>query len=326
MYLNDRKEGPELLHYRALGKRANLSFDDKRNLKVYEDGFSGECLYDKLFDEIGHDNLYIFRDVYLTAGKSGAQYDSIIISGDEITINEIKNYTGEYYYKEGRFIKNGEIVPDNPFTQVERAAGKLYRICRNSRINADVITKVIFPNDDFKLYSEDNSIWKNIVIRMDMKKYFRSFKVQHNTEKSGRLVSMIRGHISENPYFNGSRNTGDIRRGLYCGNCGNFNLIKTRYHRECSRCKTKESNETHMLRAMSDYKYLYYGGEMTRRKLMELIGDDFHPEVFRRALNKYCVKNRKGKNTEYVFKYYDFEEAMQHLDQTSKYKNYHAEF
>lgn len=322
MYLNDRNTPAELLHYRALSRRMILNREDARNLKIYESGFFGECLYDKLFDEAGHDNLYIFRDVYLAAGKSGAQYDSIIIADDVITVNEIKNYSGEYYYKNGRFIKNGEVVPDNPFSQVDRAVGKLYRICRNCKISAEITSKVIFPNDDFKLYSEDNSIWKNIVIRMDLKKYFRQFKDSYNTEKADRLVSLIRAHISPNPYFNGSSNVGRIRTGLYCGSCGDFNLIKTRYHRQCTGCGTKESNETHMLRVMSDYKYLFYGESMTRRKLTTLIADEFHSEVLRRALAKYCYIDRKGKNTEYTFKYYDYDEAMKYISDTSKYRNY----
>lgn len=91
MYLNNRNAPPELLHYRILSRRMILNGEDARNLKIYESGFFGEYLYDKLFDEVGHDNLYIFRDVYLVAGKSGAQYDSIIISDDAITVNEIEN-------------------------------------------------------------------------------------------------------------------------------------------------------------------------------------------------------------------------------------------
>lgn len=146
MYLNNRNTTPELLHYRALSKRTVFNSEDARVLKIYESGFLGECLYDKIFDETGHDNLYIFRDVYLAVGKSGAQYDSIIISNDTMTVNEIKNYTGEYHFKDGRLIRNNEVISDNPFTQLDRAVGKLYRICRNAKVNADIKGKVIFPN------------------------------------------------------------------------------------------------------------------------------------------------------------------------------------
>lgn len=322
MYLNSRNTPPVLLHYRALSRRMALEAEDSRNMKIYENGFFGECLYDKLFDEVGHDNLYIFRDIYLETGKTGAQYDSIIIADDMITVNEIKNYSGEYYYKNGRFIKNNEVIPDNPFSQADRAVGKLYRICRDAKISADINSKVIFPNDDFKLYSEDDSIWKNIVIRMNLKKYFRQFKDSYNTEKAERLVSVIRSHISENPYFIGSSNIGRINKGLYCGKCGDFNLIKTRYHRQCPGCGTKESNETHMLRVMSDYKYLFYGKGMTRKSVLELIDNEFDKKVVYRAFLKYCEAHKKGNKTYYTFKYYDFDEAYKQTEKLRKHKDY----
>lgn len=321
MFLTDRKMTPEFLHFSALSKRTVLNAEDARNFKIYESGFSGECLYDKIFDEVGHDNLYIYRDVYLAVGKTGAQYDSIIISGDAVTVNEIKNYSGEYHYKDGRFIKNGEIIPDNPFSQVDRAAGKLYRIFRNHKISAEISAKVIFPNDDFRLYSEDNSIWKNVVIRMDMKKYFRQFKDSYNTEKADRLVALVKGHIRENPYFNGSSNVGLIRKGLYCGECSSFELVKGRYHFTCSRCKSKESIETSVLRAISDYKHIYFKQVMTCRLFMNFINSHINQRAVQRYLLKYCNVIKKGNETQYQFKYYEFSEAVRETKAQQKYKN-----
>ena len=321
MYLNDRNTTPELLHYRALKKRMDLNFEDARNFKIYETGFSGECLYDNLFDEAGHDNLFIFRDVYLAAGKSGAQYDSIIIADDAITVNEIKNYSGEYYYKDGRLVKNNEVVPDNPFTQVDRAVGKLYRILRENRVSAEIKGKVVFPNDDFRLYSEDNSIWKNVVIRMDLKKYFRQFQDSYNTEQADRIITLIRKHVTLNPYFNGSSDVGKIRQGLYCGECGSFELDKGRFQLTCTKCGTIESNETHLLRAMSDHKYLFYNQPMTKRSLLELINNQMHTVTVLRALKKHCDVIENGRYTSYRFKYYDHDTAIKEARKAQRYKD-----
>lgn len=321
MFLTDRRTPPELLHSTALRFRKNLAADEERKLRIHKHGFFGECLYDQLFDEAGHDNLYIFRDIYLVAGKSGAQYDSIIISGDAVTVNEIKNYSGEYYYKNGRLIKNNEVVPDNPFTQVDRAVGKLYRIFRDNRVTADITGKVVFPNDDFRLYSEDNSIWKNIVIRMDLKKYFRQFNAGYNTEKADRYVSLIRGHVTENPYFNGNSDIEGIRRGLYCGECGSFELKKGRFQLTCLKCGTIESNETHLLRAMSDHKFLYYKQPMTKRSLLELIDNIFHENTVYRALQKHCYINKNGPCTSYTLKYYSFQTAITEIREMQRYKD-----
>ncbi|CDZ99589.1 Nuclease-related domain protein [Jeotgalicoccus saudimassiliensis] len=325
MYLNDRNTTPELLHYRTLERR--LVFD-KGNLRIYENGFLGECLYDKLFDEVGHDNLYIFRDVYLTAGKSGAQYDSIIISGDNVTVNEIKNYSGEYSFTDGRLVKNNEVVPDNPFTQVDRAVSKLYRIFRglSGRVPVEITGKVIFPNDDFRLYSEDHSIWKNVVIRMDMKKYFRQFKGTYNTDRADRIISLIRANMTPNPYFNGSPDTARVKKGLYCGECGGFELKKGRFQLTCTKCGTIESNETHLLRAMSDHKFLYYNQPMTKRSLLELIDCELHNITVLRALQKHCDVTKKGRQTSYLFKYYDYDDAIKNVRKFQRYKDKSGEF
>lgn len=321
MYLNDRNAPPELLHYSALSKRMVLNAEDKRKLKIYESGFFGECLYDKIFDEVGHDNLYVFRGIYLVAGKSGAQYDCIIISNDTIIVNEIKNYSGEYHYRDDRLIRNNEVVPDNPFTQVDRAIGKLYGIFRNVKVNVDIKGKVIFPNDDFRLYSEDTSIWKNVVIRMDLKKYFRQFKDSYNTEKTDRLVYIINAHTKENPYFNGSSNVSRLRKGLYCGECESFDLEKGRFQLTCIKCGTIESNETHLLRAMSDHKFIYYNRPLTKRSMLELIGYTFHENTVYRALQKHCYINKNGPCTSYTLKYYNFETAIAKTRKLQRYKD-----
>lgn len=321
MFLNSRKIPVELLHYRALQKRRHLNAAEDRQLKIYRSGYEGECLYDKIFDEIGHSNLYIFRDVYLAAGNSGAQYDSVVIAGDAVVVNEIKNYRGEYYYKNGRFSKNNEVIPDNPFSQVDRAVGKLYRICRNYNVTVEITGKVIFPNDDFRLYSEDNSIWKNVVIRMDLKKYFREFKESCNTEKADKLVSLIRAHTTENPYFNGSLGAGQIRTGIYCGECGSFNLEKGRFQLTCAECGTIESNETHLLRAMSDHKFLFYNQPMTKRSLLRLIDHQLHGRTVLRSLQRHCDVIKKGRQTSYEFRYYDVNAALKETKKVQRYKD-----
>src|SRR5699024_3199247 len=147
----------------------------------------------------------------------------------------------------------------------------LYRICRNYNVTVEITGKVIFPNDDFRLYSEDNSIWKNVVIRMDLKKYFREFKESCNTGKADNLESLIREQIPDNPHFKGRLDAGQSRMRIYCGECGSFNLEKGRFQLTCAECGTIESIETHLRRAMSDHKFLLYNQPMTKRSLLRLI-------------------------------------------------------
>lgn len=322
MYLNDRNTTPELLYYRALAKRAVLNKQEQLKFRMAERGYEGECLYDEIFNLVGHDNVYIFRDVYLKIENSSAQYDGIIITYNGAVVNEIKNYAGDYRYENGQWFNGSRRLSDDGITQVTRAANKLVNLGSISGLPLAATGKVIFPNDDFRLTTDDEKIWGKIVVRSALKKYLRGFRYENSGGRAASIVKLIDSSIAENTYLTMQANMDRLRKGIYCGSCGNFKLIKTRYHRQCAGCGTKESNETHLLRVMSDYKYLFYGERMTRRRLMTLVDDEFHPEVLRRAFTKYCHINRKGKNTEYTFKYYDFEEAMKYLSETSKYRNY----
>lgn len=322
MYLNNRSAPPELLHYRALMKRRALSKQEHLKMRMAERGYEGECLYDEIFNLVGHDNVYVFRDVYLKIENSSAQYDSIIINDNGAVVNEIKNYAGDYRYENGQWFNGSRRLSDNGITQVTRAANKLVNLGNISGLPFAATGKVIFPNDDFRLTTDDDKVWRKIVVRSGLKKYLRGFRYENAGSRADSIVNVIDISIAENTYLTMQADMDRLRKGIYCGSCGGFNMIKTRYHRQCAECGTKESNETHMLRVMSDYKYLFYGEGMTRKKLMILIGDGFHPEVLRRALAKYCYMDKKGKNTEYTFKYYDFDEAMKYINDTSKYRNH----
>lgn len=125
MYLNKRRMPIELLYYNALSFRKELSRQEKYEKEKIWRGYEGECQYDQIFDEVGHDNIYVIRDVYLKIGNTDTQYDTIIISENKVVINEIKNYTGDYRYDNNRWFRNKKPINDNAFAQLDRAKGKL---------------------------------------------------------------------------------------------------------------------------------------------------------------------------------------------------------
>ena len=69
MFLNKRMAPAELMHYQALEIRKKLNKDEQNKMCNLEKGFAGEKLYDKIFNEIGHENVYVLRDVYLKIEK-----------------------------------------------------------------------------------------------------------------------------------------------------------------------------------------------------------------------------------------------------------------
>lgn len=323
MFLAERKLPEELLHYYALKKRSMLSTDENAKLQRLERGVQGERIYDLILEDAGHDNLYIFRDIYLLIEGSVTQYDTLIVSESGIIVNEIKNYTGDYQVEASVWTRNrGTPLPDDPVSQLRRAVGKLMKLRSAVSFNFKVEGKLIFPNEVFRLISNDDKLWSQVVLRGDLKRYFNGFYNEYSGEGASELADLIERHIVPNPYFRHRVDFDSVKHGLYCGGCGSFKLEKQQFHFLCLTCGSRESNETHLVRTMSDFKYLFGALEMTSPRLMEFTGGVMNVRSLQRVLNKYCYVKGVYKSSKYIFKYYDFAEAMKKEQPTRKYKDY----
>lgn len=323
MFITARKLPEELLHYYALRHRSILGVKQHDKLRRLERGVEGERVYDLILDEAGHGNLYIFRDLYLLIEGSVTQYDTLIVSESGIIVNEIKNFTGDYQVEDSMWTRGGGTpLPDDPASQLRRAVGKLMNLQRDAGFNFEVSGKLIFPDDSFRLFTNDDQVWNQVVLRADFRRYFNEFYNEYSGEGASKLADIIERHIVLNPYFKHRVEFDSVRHGLYCGGCGSFKLEKQHFHLLCMTCGSRESNETHLVRVISDFKYLFGNLEMTSRRLMEFTGEVMDYRTVLRALGKYCHSEGQKKSTKYLFKYYDFSEAMKKESPGRKYKDY----
>lgn len=138
MFLNKRRMPMKLKFYNALVVRKELTSDEIYNMRILKKGYEGECLYDKIFDEITHENIYIMRDVYLNIGGTVSQYDSIIITENHVTMNEIKNISGDYRFENNKWFKDSRELTNNVYAQLSRAKGKLMKLREDYHLDFEV--------------------------------------------------------------------------------------------------------------------------------------------------------------------------------------------
>lgn len=324
MFINDRTKPKELLFYEALAARTSLTKSEEKDLNKMKKGYEGEILYDQIFESIGHDNVIIYRDVCLSIDNSITQYDSLIVSDKGIISNEIKNFSGTCKINNGNWILNNFPITKDAFSQLNRSVGKLMEMRNISQSDFTVSGKIVFPNDAFVFNSDDQTNWNKIILRSGLRDYFRQFN--HPGVKSGNKAQYISRIISscivDNPYFTLQADKIRLKYGLYCGQCGSFNLSNKRFHLSCNKCDSNECNETHMLRALSDYKFLFYNEIMTRNSFLEFIDNDIPVHTVSRFLNKHCFQHKKGNMSNYSFKYFDFDDATKKSDAYIRYKDY----
>lgn len=321
MILFDRFVGMELAYYRALNRRVLLSGEDAKNLSAQEKGYAGECTYDRILDEVGHGFVFVFRDVYLGIEGRAAQYDSLIVSDDGIVVNEIKNYSGNYRYDKGTWYIGQSPVSDDALSQLRRAVGKLVKLRYQVRGKFNISGKVVFPNIEFRLQSNDDELWDNVVMRSGLRSYLMQFQNMNAGRVAEDIAELIRSHIVPNTYFDKCADFSAVRKGLYCSECGGFELENRYLYMICDHCGKTEKKETHLLRAISDYKALFLNEKLTKQRFMEFIDYEVSPRTVFRVLNKYCNQITKGKWTYYEFRYRDFDEAYQNHELLNRYKD-----
>lgn len=322
MFINERKKSHELIFYDALNARTELSEAERIKFNAVRRGYEGESLYDIILDEVRHSESYVYRDVYLKIDNSITQYDTLLINDDGIVVNEIKNFKGQCRIENEQWYNGNFLIPDDPFIQLNRAIGKLRRISNSSRGGFNISGKLIFPNEYFTLNIDNEDAWDKVVLRSGLRNYFHSFKNGSAGRRADYIMKLLSNLVVENPYFKADVDFNRLKLGLYCGKCNSFDLSKDRFHLMCNRCSSTESNETHLLRALSDYKFLFYNQPMTRNSFLKFIDYKIHFKAVSRFLLKYCHRVNKGTKTTYSFKYYDFDEALSKANVHIRYKDH----
>lgn len=321
MIISERKISKDLAYYRALSCRSRLDEKDAKKLSVLERGFAGECIYDEVFDDIGHSSVFVFRDIYLGIEDGVAQYDALIVSDAGITVNEIKNYSGFYRVENGKWFAGDFEVPDDPPAQLKRAMNKLLRLQNIHRLNFEIDGKVVFPHIEFRLNCDNRDVREKLVMRSELRDYLKQFKNEYAGRYAENIVDAVSAHIIDNPFFEKSADFNSVRKGLYCGNCGSFEVEDNHFYMKCSKCDSREKKETHLIRAMSDFSALFLDERMTKKKFMEFIDFRMSSRTALRMLDKYCDCVVNGPQTYYIFKYHDFREAYIKYEASYRYKD-----
>lgn len=321
MIISERKISKELAYYRALSFRCQLNGEDAKKLSVLERGFAGEGIYDEVFDDVGHGSVFVFRDIYLGIEDSFAQYDALIVSDAGITVNEIKNYSGFYRVEKEKWFAGNFEVPDDPLAQLKRAMNKLLRLKYIHRLNFDITGKVIFPHIDFRLNCDSRNVREKLVMRSELRDYLKQFKNDYAGRYAEDIANAIAAHVIDNPYFDKNADFDLVRKGLYCGSCGSFEVEDNHFYMKCGKCDTQEKKETHVLRAMSDFSALFLNERMTKKKLIIFMDELISSRTVIRMLNKYCDRVLNGAHTYYQFKYDSFNSAYEEYKSSYRYKD-----
>ena len=320
MFATDRRKSAGHAHLEILGKRAALDGKEKRNLERYRSGYEGEMEYDRVLDEVGHESMYVFRDIWLGIGDSKVQLDALIVADNLLIVNEIKNYSGNYSYENGVWKVRNQQISEDPVSQISTAANKLLRLRYESGLQFEVQKEIVFVNPYMIFDPTDYKNGDLFVMRNRLKQYFRNFHNNTFGRSAKVLAEEVARRIISPPHPAPSADISRLKLGINCYKCQSFDVSKKRFWYECRQCGYTEPFERIVVRSAIEFSVLFPAEKVTCRAIHEFLGKSVNYQTIQRRLSRYFVKKAGARQSHYIVEGYDLGKILAVVNYDSVYE------
>lgn len=277
----------ELQLFEILHTRTNLGEKEKQNYFNLKKGYEGELRFDSFTSELTLDCL-ILNDLLLKAGNNTFQIDTLLIA-DTIYIYEVKNFEGDFYYKDDRLLSQSNYEVSNPLTQLSRAESLLRQLLQSIGITTSINSSVVFVNPAFTLYQAP--IDKPIIYPTQLNHYMKQLNsVPSRIGKKHKALAdkLISLHLTESPYQQlPEYEYGELRKGVVCRGCGSFIDTVVGLYCICRRCETREAVREAILRTVQEFKLLFPNELITTSAIYDWCGQLIQKQRIKRILERH---------------------------------------
>lgn len=257
-----RGENDELELFQFLRVRKKLEIEEENNFTYLEKGWLGEKQFDNMLLDLPNECL-ILNNLLLKVNNTFFQIDSLLLTQKKINIFEVKNYEGDYFFKNDRLhmISGKEIK--NPHIQITRSESLFRQLLQELRFNIAVESQVIFINPEFYLY--EAPVNAPFVFHAQLGRFLKNLNetVSASTISGSHMrfaEKLASLHITQNPYSRLPAYTyEELEKGIVCrGGCGCLDLEDSNRHTLiCKKCGFVEGKESAILRSIEEFRFLF---------------------------------------------------------------------
>jgi hypothetical protein len=301
MLLKSRTESNELLAYRYLNTRMELTETEKFHYLNLEKGYKGEVKFDQLTETL-REERYIINDLLLEVNNSYFQIDSLIISQGVIHLIDIKNYYGDFYLKSDKLytVKTNREYK-NPIDQLKRSTTLFNQLLQKLKQNYLIESFIIFINPEFTLYQVP--IDQPIIFPTQINRFIDEFNQtpsQLNNGHKNLAYELLSLHKPKNPFTIFPQYHYDhLQKGAYCKNCRSLlNAVRKTFF-VCGKCGEQEKIELTILRSIEEFRLLFPDRKLATQNIYEWCNLDLHKKTFCRILKKNYTTYGNTNNTYY---------------------------
>jgi hypothetical protein len=259
----------ELQLLEILHTRTDLGEKEKQTYFSLKKGYEGELRFDRFTSELNLDCL-VLKDLLLQAGNHIFQIDTLL-TADSIYIYEVKNFEGDFYYKDDRLYNKSDYEISNPLIQLNRSESLLRQLLQSIGINTAIHSSVVFINPAFTLYQAP--IDKPIIYPTQLNRYMKQLNsVPSRIGKKHKALAdkLISLHLTESPYQQlPEYEYGELRKGVVCRLCKSYGVAVQGMKVICKSCGGIELVEDAVMRSVEEFKLLFPSERVTTRAIQE---------------------------------------------------------
>lgn len=216
---------------------------------------------------------------------------------------QFKNYTGNYYYENGKLLRSTGYVAKDLIHQFEVSDETLKRIVKKYKIDRKVISYIVFINPTFTLYGDLRSRI-NILLFSELHKlkdmFGENFKYDENVWICKKLKSLHQPFITSHLYFQ-KVEFSKVNGGLKCISCNKIiepsEIFNVRKYIKCKKCGTISSRYSIIIQYLKEL-YLLKGEPFSINEAEKWTG--ISNSAIKRILYKKFKRIGNYKNSKYV--------------------------
>ncbi|MEH7074485.1 nuclease-related domain-containing protein [Neobacillus drentensis] len=175
MIFKSRIEPLTITLLRSLNARMQLSDEDFRNYTVLKKGFEGEQKSDKWLEGLSEGWL-VLHDLLLEHNHSKFQIDTLLISQSKIYPLDVKNFEGDYYVEDDKWLTCTKRETKNPVHQLGRCELLFRSLLHDLGYHFPLESYLIFINPEFHLYI--TSINPSLVFHSQLNRFLKKLNTR----------------------------------------------------------------------------------------------------------------------------------------------------
>lgn len=291
MFLRCRTESDLLKLLGFLNGRMSFTEDVLKQYLYLKKGYEGEVAFDQLTAANLNQNIFILNDIMLEISQSKFQIDSSLIIQDTIIPCEVKNFEGNYLYKDGEFLLcDAKTQITNPLHQVKRAETLLQQYLKKNGFRFRIIPYLVFINPKFFLYQAPQN--DSIIFPPQLSSFMDKLNLrpsnQNGIQQRKLADKMIADHIIESPYPKLPPYTyHSLKKGLTCAICCSFLIRCSERKAACTVCGFEEEIDSAIVRSVEELKMLFPGIRVTTNVVFDWCRVVGSKKTIRRILQSY---------------------------------------